>query len=54
VKGKPPARREIDELLAFLPRLTKDRFVPVREWGGGKKDAKGAYVIPWPRYETHA
>jgi hypothetical protein len=52
VKGKPPTRREIDELLAFLPRLTADRLVPVREWGGGEKDAEGAYVMPWPRYEA--
>ncbi len=26
--------------------------MPVREWGGGEKDANGAYVMPWPRYAT--
>ena len=51
MKSKPPTRRAIDELLAFLPRLTADGFVPVREWGGGEKQGDGAYVMPWPRYD---
>ena len=51
VKSKPPTHREIDELLAFLPQLTADGFAPVREWGGGEKQADGAYVMPWPRYD---
>ena len=45
-----PTPDEIDELLAFLPRLTTEGFAPVREWGGGEKQADGAYVMPWPRY----
>jgi hypothetical protein len=52
MKSKAPTTREIDELLAFLPRLAADGFVPVREWGGGEKDAKGVYVMPWPRYDA--
>ena len=51
MKGKPPTRRAIDELLAFLPLLTADGFVPVPEWGGGEKQGDGAYVMPWPRYD---
>ena len=50
VKSKAPKRQEIDELLAFLPRLTAEGFAPIREWGGGEKQADGAYVMPWPRY----
>jgi hypothetical protein len=48
---KLPSRREIDELIAFLPRLTADGFSPVREWSGGEKQADGAYVMPWPVYD---
>jgi len=51
VKHRLPPRREIDELIAFLPRLTADGFAPVREWGGGEKQADGAYVMPWPVYD---
>jgi len=51
VKHRLPPRRAIDELIAFLPRLTADGFAPVREWGGGEKQADGAYVMPWPVYE---
>ncbi len=46
-----PTPQAIDELIAFLPRLAADGFVPIREWGGGEKDAKGAYVMPWPVYD---
>jgi hypothetical protein len=42
---------EIERLLTFLPRLAADGFVPIREWGGGEKDANGAYVMPWPVYD---
>ena len=47
-----PTPQDIDELVAFLSRLTADGFVPIREWGGGEKRADGAYVMPWPRYEA--
>ncbi len=47
-----PTPQAMDELIAFLPRLAADGFVPIREWGGGEKDANGAYVMPWPRYEA--
>ena len=52
VKARQPTLPEIDELLAFLSRLTADGFVPIREWGGGEEQADGAYVMPWPRYDA--
>lgn len=52
MKQLSPTPRQIDELLEFLPRLAADQCAPVQEWGGGEKDAKGAYVMPWPRYES--
>ena len=51
MKSRPPSLREIDELVAFLPRLAAEGFAPIRGWGGGEKQADGAYVMPWPRYE---
>jgi hypothetical protein len=51
MNSQSPTRDEIDELVAFLPRLTADGFAPIREWGGGEKQADGAYVMPWPRYD---
>ena len=52
MKHKPPTRRELDELIAFLPRLAADGFAAVREWGGDEKRADGAYVMPWPKYDA--
>lgn len=46
-----PTPLEIDELVAFLPRLTADGFFPVREWGGGEKTDNGGFVMPWPNYQ---
>ena len=54
MKSKPLSLRQIDELVAFLPRLNTDGFAPIREWGGGEKQADGAYVMPWPRYADDA
>lgn len=50
-KTPPPTAAEFERLLAFLARLTSDGFVPVRRWGGGEKNASGAYVMPWPVYD---
>jgi len=52
MNSQSPTLHEIDELVAFLPRLTAEGFAPVREWGGGEKQADGAYVMPWPRYDA--
>lgn len=42
---------EIEQLVAFLPRLTADGVKPVTSWGGGEKNSDGAHVMPWPRYD---
>lgn len=51
MKKRRPTPQEIDELVAFLPRLCAADFVPVRRWGGGEKQPDGAYVLPWPEYD---
>jgi len=51
VRSSRPTQRDIDELIAFLPRLSADGVAPIRDWGGGETDANGAYVMPWPNYE---
>lgn len=51
MKTAPPTAREIDRLVAFLPRLSAERLTPIQKWGGGEKNLKGAYVIPWPVYD---
>jgi hypothetical protein len=51
MKTRLPTPREVEELVAFLPRLYADGFAPIKEWGGGPKDPDGPYVMPWPRYE---
>jgi hypothetical protein len=47
----PPTAAEIERLLAFLPRLSAEGFVPVRRWGGGEKTEDGGFVMPWPVYD---
>lgn len=46
-----PNLQQIDELLAFLPRLASGGFAPVRQWRGGDGLADGAITFPWPEYE---
>jgi hypothetical protein len=50
VKTQKPTIEEIDELLAFLPKLYAAGFVPVRRWSGGEKQ-EGAITMPWPEYD---
>ncbi len=50
-KTTTPTAAEIGRLLAFRPRLSIEGFAPIRRWGGGEKNANGAYVMPWPVYE---
>jgi hypothetical protein len=50
VNAKRPTVREIERLVAYLPRLSAEGFTSIREWGGGETDAKGRYVMPWPVY----
>jgi hypothetical protein len=45
-----PTEGEIDELLAFAPRLRAldGRFI--EDWGGGEKRPDDVFTMPWPRY----
>jgi hypothetical protein len=51
MKTWSPTTRDIERLLAFLPRLSVKGFTPIRRWGGGEKNPNGAYVMPWPVYD---
>ncbi len=49
--GSPqPTRAQIEELVAYLPRLYAEGFEPVLRWHGGKPDAKGVWTLPYPQY----
>lgn len=52
MSSQSPKPHEIDQLVAFLPWLIAEGVAPVREWSGGEKQADGAYVMPWPRYDA--
>jgi hypothetical protein len=45
-----PTSQEIDELIAFLPRLYAEDFSPVLRWDGGGKEKDGTYSLPYPKY----
>ena len=49
--SKIPTETEFDELLAFLPALSRKGFKPVRDWGELKKNDSGAVVMPGPMYD---
>ena len=51
MKTQRPTAREIERLVAFLPRLTVEDFTPIRRWGGGKKTEDGGFVMSWPVYD---
>ena len=46
-----PTSQEIDELIAFLPRLYAEGFSPVLGWEGGGKEKDGTYSLPYPKYD---
>lgn len=46
-----PTKEEINELIAFLPRLATEGFSPVKEWKGGERTESGSITMPWPDYE---
>ena len=46
-----PTAREIEQLVASLPRLTVEDFTPIQRWGGGKKTEDGGFVMSWPVYD---
>jgi hypothetical protein len=45
-----PTLQEIEELVAFLPRLCAEGLSPIKRWGGGTDD-DGIFTIPWPEYD---
>ena len=45
-----PTYQEMQELVAFLPRLYAEGFTPVIQWNGGVKGTDGLYRLPWPEY----
>jgi len=47
-----PTNKDIDELIAFLPKLYAEGFKPVKCWRGGDKNKDGVIQIPWPEYEN--
>ena len=45
-----PTYQEMQELVAFLPRLYSDGFKPVIKWNGGDQGKDGIFRLPWPEY----
>ena len=51
MKNTPlPSLQQIEELIAFLPRLYAEGFSPVVHWYGGKQ-ADGTFTLPYPDYD---
>jgi len=50
MKTRLPTSQEIEELVAFLPRLYAEGFKPVKRWKGGTKGKDGVITMPWPEY----
>ena len=46
-----PKSQEIEELVAFLPRLCDKGFSPVKKWHGGDEDQDGVSTMPYPEYD---
>jgi hypothetical protein len=46
-----PTSTDIAELVAFLPKLEAEGFLPVKAWQGGDKDRKGVTTFFWPEYD---
>ena len=44
-----PTARDIRDLLAFLPKLYADGFVPIKRVHS--KDEDGVIAFPWPEYD---
>ena len=49
-KTQLPTFQEIENLIAFLPRLYALGFVPVENWGGGEQQTDGSFTMPYPNY----
>lgn len=47
---RQPAVKDIQNLLAFLPKLYADGFKPITRWAGGR-NKDGTYSWPYPIYD---
>ncbi len=52
MKTRLPTTKEINALVAFLPRLYAKGFKPIKRWGGGTRDKDGVLTLPWPEYDS--
>ncbi len=48
-KTRRPTLRQIRELVAFLPQLYPEGFIPIKRWNTHNKD--GTLSFPWPEYD---
>jgi hypothetical protein len=51
-KAELPTLQDLEELIAFLPRLYADGFSPIDSWGGGEKLKDGSISMPYPNYNS--
>ncbi len=47
---RQPTIAEINELIAFLPKLHAEGFEPIRQWLGGRQEGKQEMTMPFPEY----
>jgi len=50
MKTRLPTSQEIEELVAFLPRLYTEGFTSIKRWSGGTQGKDGLFTMPWPEY----
>jgi Family of unknown function (DUF6508) len=51
MKTRMPTLYDIEELVAFLPRLYAEGFTPIKRWRVAIKDQDGVLTMPWPEYD---
>jgi Family of unknown function (DUF6508) len=51
MKTRMPTLHDIEELVAFLPRLYAEGFTPIKRWRGGAEGPDGVLTMPWPEYD---
>ena len=50
-RPRNPRRKDIEELVAFLPKLYRDGLDPVRNWETGRSGETVQTAFPWPTYD---
>ncbi len=50
-KTRQPTVKDIQELVAFLPKLYVDGFEPITGYYGGVNNKDGVYIFPHPKYD---